>query len=284
MVLFHTKSEKKSLAITSVITVILALLLLFFGLTSMYPPVENGIAINFGNSAVGMGETQPSKPVKMAPTVKTTPQEPQPQKEVSPQKQNKDILTQNTEDAPVIPPKKKKEKTKEHKVIPPKKETVKKEVQKKPVEKPKPSKSTTDALNNILNGKKQQGSSAKGEGNDQLAGDKGDPSGDRNATSYYGQGKGLSGSGNYRLSGRKALVKKKYVQKCNEEGTVVVEIKVNRQGNVVRAIPGVKGSTNTSSCLLEPAKRAALDTKFNADPNAPAIQTGYIIYVFKLSD
>lgn len=94
----------------------------------------------------------------------------------------------------------------------------------------------------------------------------------------------MDGDGNYRLGGRQALVKKKYTQECNESGTVVVEIKVNQQGTVTQAKPGVRGTTNTNSCLLDPARRAALETKFNTDAKAPSVQTGYIIYEFKLSE
>ena len=117
-----------------------------------------------------------------------------------------------------------------------------------------------------------------------MPGEKGKPNGDPNASSYYGTGKGLDGDGNYLLGGRKALNKAKYLQDCNEAGKVVVSIEVDRSGNVISATPGVRGTTNNSRCLLEPAKRAALATKFNSDANAPAKQIGKIIYNFKLSE
>ena len=78
--------------------------------------------------------------------------------------------------------------------------------------------------------------------------------------------------------------KEKFVQDCNESGRVVVQIEVNPQGTVIRAVPGVKGTTNSAACLMEPAKRAALATRFNSDPKAPARQIGTIIYDFKLSE
>ena len=74
------------------------------------------------------------------------------------------------------------------------------------------------------------------------------------------------------------------MQDCNESGVVVVKIEVNQQGKVINAVAGVKGTTNTASCLLEPARRAALATKFNSDAEAPVKQVGTIIYEFKLSD
>ena len=94
----------------------------------------------------------------------------------------------------------------------------------------------------------------------------------------------LNGNGNYQLSGRKILRKSIRVQECNETGTVVVSIEVNRDGKVIKAVPGVRGTTNTKKCLLDPAKAAALATKFNADPKAPSKQIGKIVYKFSLSD
>ncbi|NJW55580.1 energy transducer TonB, partial [Salinimicrobium sp. CDJ15-91] len=76
----------------------------------------------------------------------------------------------------------------------------------------------------------------------------------------------------------------KFIQDCNESGIVVVQIEVDRSGRVTRAIPGVKGTTNNATCLTDPAKRAALATRFNSDSKAPAKQVGTIIYNFKLSE
>jgi protein TonB len=188
------------------------------------------------------------------------------------------VVTQEVEEAPVV------EKKKEDPVVQKTVKPVKKieEPAKKPD--PKPDKSTTDALSSILNGPESDGKASGGEGDDQLAGDKGSPDGDPNAKSYYGSGMGIDGDGNYRLGGRKALNKEKFVQDCNEAGVVVVQIEVDRSGRVVRAIPGVKGTTNNAACLMDPAKRAALATRFNSDANAPAKQVGTIIYNFKLSE
>ena len=149
---------------------------------------------------------------------------------------------------------------------------------------PTPDKKTTDALSSLINGPKSDGTEKGGEGNDDKTGDKGNPDGDPNAKSYYGNGKGLDGDGNYLLGGRKALNKEKFVQECNEAGTVVVSIEVDRNGKVIQATAGVRGTTNNSKCLLEPAKRAALATRFNTDAKAPAKQIGKIIYKFSLSE
>lgn len=152
-------------------------------------------------------------------------------------------------------------------------------IKEKPVRKPKdevkPDKTTTNALDELMNGPKENVASQGLEGN---------PNADSNAQSYYGTSKGLDGDGNYQVGGRKALNKAKFAQDCNEQGIVVVNIEVDRNGKVIKATPGVRGTTNPSRCLLEPAKRAALATKFNSDSNAPVNQIGKIIYSFRFSD
>ncbi len=288
MRLLETKYERKSAAITSVITAIIFLLLFFFGFTYLDPPPENGIAINFGTSEIGSGQVQPTEPVASSPQQQTPEPTPSPQENSSPVAD--EVQTQDTEEAPVIAKEKENkqpvEKEQKDKKEQPKQEVPEKEKPQEPVkeEPKKPSKETSDALNNLLNGPENDGANQGGEGNDASGGDKGDPSGDPNAKSYYGQGKGLDGDGNYRLGGRKALNKEKFVQECNESGVVVVKIEVNQQGQVIRATPGARGTTNTAPCLMEPAKRAALATRFNSDVNAPAKQTGFIEYEFKLSE
>lgn len=272
MSFLETKHEKKSFTITVILHVLLILLLLFLGMTYLDPPPENGIAINFGTSDVGSGDVQPNEPVKAAPQPASNPVVSQPDPVVE------EVATQDIVEAPVVQKKAEKkpvvqEKIEEPKPVPP---------AKKPD--PTPEKSTTDALSSILNGPRSEGTARGGEGDDRAAGDKGSPDGDPNASAYYGNGSGLDGDGNYRLGGRRALNKEKFVQDCNESGIVVVQIEVNQSGQVTRATPGVKGTTNSAACLLDPARRAALATRFNSDANAPSKQVGTIVYNFKLSE
>ncbi len=57
---------------------------------------------------------------------------------------------------------------------------------------------------------------------------------------------------------------------------MVVKIEVNRQGKVIKAEPGIRGTTNTHPCLLEPAKKIALSHKWPADSDAPTTQVGFV--------
>ncbi|QAA81754.1 energy transducer TonB [Aequorivita sp. H23M31] len=271
MSLLDTKHKRKSMIITVTVQVIILILLFFVGMRYLDPPIEQGIAVNFGTSDVGSGTIQPTEKIVSAPKKTTAEPVSQPKSEIK-----EEVVTQDNEEAPVI----KKEKPKKEQTETPKEQPKKEE--KKPD--PKPDKSTSDALSSILNGPKSDGTAKGGEGNDGKPGDKGDPDGDPNASAYYGTGKGLDGDGNYQLGGRKALNKEKFVQDCNEAGTVVVSIEVDRNGNVISATPGVRGTTNNSKCLTDPARRAAMATKFNADDKAPAKQIGKIIYRFSLSE
>ncbi|MEM7187266.1 MAG: energy transducer TonB [Bacteroidota bacterium] len=272
MGLTDTEHKRKSMRITVIIHLVILLLCFFFGLTYLDPPPEDGIAVNFGTTNFGKGNNQPTEPIKSAP--KQSSPEPVP---VTKTEIKEEVVTQDAEDAPVI---KKEEKVEEVK------KTVKEKPKKEPPKKvePKPDKSTSDALSSLINGPKSDGTAEGSEGDDNRNGDKGDPNGDPNAKSYYGNGVGLDGDGNYMLGGRQAVRKAKEKQDCNEAGKVVVSIEVDRSGRVISATPGVRGTTNNSRCLLEPAKKAALATKFNSDSNAPAKQIGKIIYNFSLSN
>jgi len=61
-----------------------------------------------------------------------------------------------------------------------------------------------------------------------------------------------------------------------------VEVSVDRSGIVVKAVPGVKGSTTLDEHLLSAAKEAAMKATFEPKPTAPLIQTGTITYNFIL--
>ena len=274
MSVLNTKHKRKSAVITAIILLLLIFGILNYGMQYLDPPEEYGLAINFGNSEVGSGE--PVEKTKKISTPKVVEkQEVEEEVEETPKEIIKEeIITDDTsKDVPIV------EKVKEVKKEPVK-EIVKKEVA-KPKPKPKPSKETQDALNNLLNGNSSDGK-PKGEGDDKDSGVKGKEKGDPSSNKYYGN-TGSGSGGNYNLAGRKALSKPKEQPDCQEEGIVVVRIQVDKNGKVIYALAGVKGTTNSAPCLLRPAKAAALKTKWNVDNKAPVKQTGTIIYKFSLS-
>ncbi|MBA3985737.1 MAG: cell envelope integrity protein TolA, partial [Flavobacteriales bacterium] len=82
MALLETKEEKKSFTITVVIHVVILLLLFMFGLKYLDPPLEQGIAVNFGTTDFGSGEIQPTEPIQSSPTEATSEPESQPESEI----------------------------------------------------------------------------------------------------------------------------------------------------------------------------------------------------------
>lgn len=273
MSVLNTIHKRKSFTITSVILVALLFIMFFIGMNYFDPPEESGISVNLGYTDMGSGDVQPLEKIKTAPVQAQTPP-PTPVESTE-----EAVLTDDSQEEVVIP--------KEEKVKP--KEPVTKPVDTKPKEvvkkDPQPSKQTSDLLNSVINGPKNDGTSTNSQGNDvNQQGDKGKAGGDPYANSYFGDPGSGSGGRGWGLNGRGKPTNGKVQQNCNESGSVVVQITVNRQGTVIKAVPGVKGSTNTDPCLLEPAKKTAYTYKWPADANAPAEQIGFIVVNFRLGE
>jgi hypothetical protein len=276
MNLFSTTHERKSLAATTVVMSLVVLLLFFSGMKYLDPPPESGVDVIFGVDVEGMGER--AEPPAAAKQEKQVVEKPEQSTQEIPKE---DLLAQdNNEDFAVPETPKKQEKKKETPKIEKPKDNP------KPVEKPKkPSRETSDALSNILGAANAGGSGTAGQGDGNKAGYQGSLQGSQYGNSYYGDGSGSGKSGKgWGLNGRTIAAQGKSLQNCNEEGRVVVEIVVDRSGRVVKATPGVKGTTNPAPCLLEAAKRTANMHRWNADENAPAHQTGFIVINFKLGE
>ena len=292
--------KRKSLAIATLIYVILLVIMFFIRFWPPYNPDNNvalasgggggGVTVNFGDSDLGSGANYKSEVLEVKNNVKQAPAKATPEEEA--------IITQEnsvSDKADVIIPTKEKPK----KPVP-----VEKPIQKPAPEKPKVSNSTNDALASIL-----KGSNKGGDGDDKVAGNKGKAGGSLGSNGYYGTGGsgggtgGGNGTGNgigtgsgygagsgggsgggsgYSLGNRKALSKPAPKYTCNEEGKVVVEVSVDQNGKTISATAGIKGTTNTAKCLLDQARIAAMNTKWESDNDAPAKQVGKIIYNFSL--
>ena len=85
----------------------------------------------------------------------------------------------------------------------------------------------------------------------------------------------------YVLSDNRFAVKKvKPKYNCDESGTVVVRVWVNREGKTIKAEAGVRGTTESASCLIREAKLAARQTTWTPYSSAPEVQIGQITYNF----
>ncbi|MFL2569685.1 MAG: energy transducer TonB [Flavobacteriales bacterium] len=250
-----TKNRRKAIIGTVLFHIGLLLCFIFMGLTyQIPPPAEEGITINFGYQDFGSGSEQAEQIVEE--------QEITPQEIVNNNPVVEDISTQDIEETPTAKLNEQLEKTKEVKKIEEKK--------------PEPVVNTRA----LYPGKKQNNSNSQGISDGQ--GDQGSQDGDPNSNAYTGGGIGTNGIA-YQLGGRTIVEIKKPNYDSQQQGKVVVTIRVDRSGNVIRATPGAKGSTTTNTYLYSKAKEAALKTTFEANTTAPEIQVGTIIYNFKLN-
>lgn len=253
-----------------------------------------GVEVNFGNTDFGSGNDYQSEVLDVKDASKAT------QPTAS---QEEDIISEDSdanETDAVIP---KNDKPKDPKPVVKTPTPV--------VTKPKVSNSANDALANIIKGPKKGG-----DGNSGSQGNQGSANGNINSSGYgnggsgggtgggtgtgngtgigpgsgsgtgggNGSGNGLGNGSGYALSGRKALTKPAPNYNCNEEGVVVVQITVDKNGNVTDAKPGARGTTNSAPCLTSQARIAAMNTKWSASPTGAEKQVGTIRYNFSLKD
>jgi outer membrane biosynthesis protein TonB len=267
--------RSRSAALTVLIHGLIFLALVLCLMKIKIPPFEGGggVLVSIGTVDEASGEVQPMS--------ETVTQVPVPEKVVSQTAPEAKVVTQDFEEVNVAAPKK------ETKV-------------EKPVKtEPKPVKIETKVVppkvdqKAIYHGKTTTSTS---QGNGKGKGDEGNPEGDPTAryTGKAGTGTGGEGGGsgsgigpnsgpfNFSLKGRKMLTAPQIKDQSQETGRVVVEISVDKEGIVTNAIPGVRGSTTTSSYLFKLAKEAAYKAKFNESPDNADIQKGTITFDFLL--
>mgnify|MGYP000016918634 CR=1 FL=1 len=141
---------------------------------------------------------------------------------------------------------------------------------------------------------KNQGKNGGGDGNSGHAGNDGSPDGNPNTQGTGGTGGGDGGgdgpdkgpgSGHgtggvgFSLAGRSMIKPPSLPKNITEEGKVVVEIVVDKNGNVIRAEANGRGTNTNSSNLKTIARQAAFATKFNVS-GAEGEQKGTLTMVF----
>ena len=270
------KQHKKGLLGTVIFHSILALLFIFLGFSTPLPlPAEQGILINFGNTqqASGSREIQES-------AVRTEPAESQPQQnqqeqtntrksqpvenqEPNPQQSKEDLATQDFEEAPEMDTKKQKQQSGQ--VTEKKVDEEEKKQQKQEKKQPQ-----QQVNKKALYPGKSNNESGKSEGKTEGTGNQGRESGSPEADNYADMESRGMGGVDFSLQGRnpESLPKPEYNYQV--EGKVVVEITVDKYGNVTKASAGAKGSTTLNDKLLQAARKAALNARFDRKPDDPA--------------
>ena len=267
------KNRRTALKITFIVGLSIIILLFSLGLTYYEPPISYGVQVSFGNS-----DTQKSLLNSKSETQSVLPSEPnlvQSSPEIVEKSELQETDVVYTDDQSVL--------SIDEQLVDSTNEIEESKTTKQIEEKPKEpviSEQTRNLVSNLVNNEDEEGES---DTDDTIMQNQGIAEGDPYANSYYDE-KNSSGAGrSHGLNGRSLIDRGKQVQKCNEQGIVVVRISVDKTGQVVVAVPIAKGSTNLHPCLREPAIKTAMLHRWNEDPKAPSKQLGYIVVEFKIS-
>lgn len=271
--------RSRSAIITIAIHVALFLILLFSVMTISIPPFPEtggggGVLVSIGTLEEASGDVQP-----MADRVTKDPVADKVKVITSSPDEN--FATQDHEESPI---------TKEVKNI---KKITPVKTEPKPVEVKKIVEPVRTVNQQAIYKRKANDSKSQGTGAGK--GDQGDPMGDPNSkysgkngsgSGGPGQGDGGPGSGgsgkgiSFTLAGRHMIRSPQISDRSQETGKVVVDITVDKDGNVISAVPGGRGSTTTSTYLFRLAKESAVRAKFNVSTDEADIQKGTITFVF----
>ncbi len=244
-----------------------------------------GLEVNYGSNDKGSGddythEAPPSSSPKLNHKLSSNSAKEQRielNHSVNKSTESKPLVTQNNEAADEI------------------KEAVKKGEKDKPSKnsaninpnpQPKPPKIDHNAL---YPGPRSKGSGA-GDGNSNQAGNQGTLSGNVLSNNYSNNGGNGSGkaSGNggkgfqYSLVGRKCITRPALEDDGQTEGKIVVTIHVDKDGNVISAEAGARGTNIQNEDLWNKCEEAVSNAKFNKINSGSDMQTGNVVFFFKL--
>lgn len=277
-----TAEENKNRTVSALISMaVMALLLLFlilFNIITPNPPFPvseggGGMEINFGNYNEGTGNIESNGIGDATSVVEATETTP-------PTTNNNNEEVYTSEEGEDVKLDKNKPKTTNN-------VTVIKPVVEKPREK-----TAAELLAEKFN--QNKGKNGGGDGNSGQAGNDGSPDGNPNTHGTGGTGGGDgggdgpgSGPGSgpgkgkfgFDLKGRAIVNPPTLPKDTKEEGKVVVEIVVDKEGNVIEANPNGRGTTTSNAVLKAKARQAALATKFNVSGQFEE-QSGTITIVF----
>jgi len=310
--------SKEGLIGTILVHLLLLLCFLFVTIKAIPQPKQNmTVIINAGAAKKGSGKVQPSSPTKSAAAAKKqktkqqqtkTAESPSP-KSPAPTSQQQ-LATAKDSKAPNIPQESVKKEDQKAKADSKKvKKDNKSDKNNKDKAKSKNEKASTKSSDiekeadqtaevpeieeevrtvdpNALYkpNRKRQASDSQGSTSSKEVADEGNVKGDpiESPTKDYIESSAMSSKGIlYDLTGRELISMPDIIDKSQVQGIVVVKIKVDKRGDVVRATTD-KGTTITNAKVRGLAEKAASEAKFNFAPNAPEIQVGTMTFSFKV--
>ena len=274
----ENKNRVISLGISLLIFTLLLLFLIFYVIVTPNPPFPiapgggGGIEFNIGNLIEGTGNVESDGIGDAVQVVEST--------DVTPpttENSSQDVVTSdNGEDVNITKSETNNTSTSQTVVIP-----VKPKV-----------KTAAELLAEKFN--KTKGNNGGGDGNSGHAGNDGRPDGNPNTNGNGGTGGGDGGGdgpgkgpgkgpGNggygFSLAGRSVMTPPTLSKDTKEEGKVVVEITVDKNGKVIKADPNGRGTNTQSAMLKAKARQAALATTFNVSGEFEE-QKGTITIIF----
>jgi outer membrane biosynthesis protein TonB len=258
---------KAFLATGIILGVVIALCYFIVFTNQLQQEGTGGILVNYGTTDEGMGSDymsteQPSMAEKANHTkpdkVTTAPPTEQKTQEES---SDKKIVTQNTEDAPEVAANTKKPSS---------------------AIATQPTKPTKPTINqNALYKGKTNNATGEGDGTTNTPGNQGKPTGSTLTNNYNGTGSG--NGGNLSMSQRNFVNEPKVDDSHRSTGKIVVEIHVDKMGNVIYAKAGARGTTITDYDLFTKCETAVRNARLNELDTAPETQTGFVTFVFKVN-
>ncbi len=257
---------------------------LIFGFATPLPlPEEEGILVNFGTDETGSGSQEPS--ASRIPEESVAP----PREEVTPAEGTEEVISQDFEEAPAVEQQQSSqteqqttqaEQQSAQTPPSPDREETEEPVEENP---PPPAEEPRELDQRALyQGRSNENDQADAEGITEGEGNQGSITGSPGSDNYSNALSTGQGGIDFSLSGRNPVSLPKPEYNTQVSGTIVVRIRVDREGNVISAEPGVRGSNILDESLLEAAKKAALKARFNSDPDAAYTQSGTITYHFIL--
>jgi len=273
----------------------------------IFPDDPEGVTVNFGTDETGLGDVEPgpndvvNQPVSSPEETQQATSQPTENTEVvatetPTEPSHQEIATQDFEDAAAIAAQKKADdKKKKDELVAQQQQQAETKKNQDAILAQQQAEAKRIADENARKAQEKQNMAGKlfgkgsGNGSQGIAGGEGNQGkadGVAGASNYDGGGSG-NGTGNgkgvgYSLNGRSAVDLPRPPKGIQAEGKVVVEILVDRNGNVIDARPGVKGTNTNNERLYQAAKDAAVKAKFNVSANSPERQKGTLTYIFEL--
>ncbi|GAB2983297.1 hypothetical protein GCM10027049_20460 [Mucilaginibacter puniceus] len=227
-----------------------------------------GILVNYGTTDEGMGSDymsieEPSVAEKANNTLpdKVNPN-PTTDQQTATENSDKNVVTQNTEDAPEVAANTKK---------------TSNTVATQPSKEAKPSVNQ----NALYKGPTNNGA-GQGDGTTGTPGNQGKPEGSTLTNNYDGTGSG--NGGNLTGLGQRSFISRPNVSYDGRNtGKIVVDIRVDKGGNIIYARAGARGTTISDSRLLQKCEDAVMRSRVSPLESAPETQMGQVVFVFKVN-